>query len=277
MSIYVKKGPYTGPVKAVVLDWAGTAVDYGCRGPAAVFVDVFQAFGVAVSVDEARRFMGLEKKAHVRSMCALPAVAERWRQVHGKLLEDADVDALYAATETLMVQTIARHADPIPGALETVAALRRQQVAIGSCTGYTAPMMDVLVPAAREKGYAPDAVVCASDVPAGRPYPWMCFLNAMRLGVYPMEAMVKIGDTMSDIQEGLNAGMWTIGLTRSGNELGCSREEADAMAPGELARRLSSINVRYRQAGAHYVAEGIWEVLPLIDAIDLRLARGEKP
>ncbi|MFH1984420.1 MAG: phosphonoacetaldehyde hydrolase [Pseudomonadota bacterium] len=277
MDIYIKKGPYTGPVKAVVLDWAGTAVDYGCLGPAAVFVDVFARFDVEVTFDEARRFMGLEKKTHVRSMCALPAVADRWRQVHGKPPMHTDVDRLYAATETMMVETIARHADPIPGLLKTAEALRRQGILIGSCTGYTAPMMDVLAPAAHEKGYAPDAVVCSSDVPAGRPYPWMCFLNAMQLGVYPMEAMVKIGDTISDIQEGLNAGMWTIGLTRSGNELGLSREASEALNPAALSVRLSAIGKRYQEAGAHYVAEGIWEVLPLIDDIQARLARGERP
>lgn len=274
---FIKKGPYTGPVKAVILDWAGTAVDYGCLGPAAVFVDVFARFDVEVTFDEARRFMGLEKKTHVKSMCALPAVADRWCRVHGQPPGEADVDRLYEATETMMVEAIARHADPIPGLLDTVDALRRKGISIGSCTGYTAPMMDVLVPAAHEKGYTPDAVVCSSDVPAGRPYPWMCFLSAMQLGVYPMEAMVKIGDTISDIQEGLNAGMWTIGLTRSGNELGLSREASDALNPVALSARLSAIEKRYQEAGAHYVAEGIWEVLPLIDDIQVRLAKGKKP
>ncbi len=277
MDIFVKNGPYTGPVKAVILDWAGTAVDYGCLGPAAVFVDVFSKAGVTVSNDEARQFMGLEKKTHVRSMLALPAVAERWRQVHGQLPGAADVDTLYAATETMMVAAIARHSDPIPGLIDTVAALRRQNIRIGSCTGYTASMMDVLVPAAHDKGYVPDAIVCSSDVPAGRPYPWMCYLNAIQLNIYPLEAMIKIGDTLSDVQEGLNAGMWTIGLTRSGNELGLSEVEVAGMDAGDLTRRLSVIDAAYRDAGVHYVAEGIWAVLPLIDDINARLAAGERP
>ena len=62
MRQFIRKAPYTGPVKAVVLDWAGTAVDFGCMGPAAVFVEVFRECNIEVSVACARQFMGLEKK-----------------------------------------------------------------------------------------------------------------------------------------------------------------------------------------------------------------------
>jgi len=120
-------------------------------------------------------------------------------------------------------------------------------------------------------------VVCASDVPAGRPYPWMCFQNAISLEVYPMEAMVKIGDTISDIEEGLNAGMWTVGLTQSGNELGLTQEEVELIDPLELQTRLDLIENKFKAAGAHYVARGIWKCLPIIDDINRRLDRGEQP
>jgi phosphonoacetaldehyde hydrolase len=277
MSIFIRKQAYTGPVKAVVLDWAGTAVDYGSIGPAAVFVDVFAKFGVAVSLAEVRQFMGVAKKDHIRNICSLPSVIAQWQQKNDRSPDETDVESIYAETEPMMVETITRHADLIPGLLETVDALRRQGVKIGSSTGYTAPMMAALVPAARDRGYTPDAVVCASDVPAGRPYPWMCFLNAIRLQVYPLEAVVKIGDTISDVEAGLNAGMWTVGLTQSGNELGISGQEASQLSAQELKAKTDLIADRYRDAGAHYVAAGIWEVLPVIELINVCLARGEKP
>ncbi|MCU0604877.1 MAG: phosphonoacetaldehyde hydrolase [Desulfobacterales bacterium] len=268
---------YAGPVRGVILDWAGTAVDYGCMGPAAVFVDVFQKFGVAVTMEEARQFMGLMKKDHLRGMCALPRVAARWQAVHGGVPGEADIDALYAETEPMMVAAIARHAEPIPGLLAFVDELRRRGIRIGSSTGYTRPMMDVLVPAARAKGYRPDAVVCSSDVPAGRPYPWMCLLNAIQLQVHPMEALVKIGDTPIDIEEGLNAGMWTVGVTRSGNLLGLPAAETDRLEPSERTRRLQAAERALLAAGAHYTVEGIWAALPVIEAIEARLAAGERP
>jgi phosphonoacetaldehyde hydrolase len=268
---------YSGHVQAVVLDWAGTAVDYGCMGPAAVFVDVFKKFGITVSVAEARRFMGLEKKEHIRSMCQTPAVRAQWENRYGRSPDENDVADLYAQTETLMVATIADHAEPIPGLLPFVDGMRTRNIKIGSCTGYTAPMMAAMTPRAAEKGYTPDCVVCSSDVPAGRPFPWMCYLNAIRLEVYPFAAMVKIGDTISDIREGCNAGMWTIGLTQSGNELGLPADLVEALSPGDLKRRLLDIDSRYREAGAHYVVNGIWDCLDVVDDIGRRLKNGEHP
>jgi phosphonoacetaldehyde hydrolase len=266
-----------GPVKAVVLDWAGTAVDYGCMGPAAVFVDVFQRFGIRVTVAEARKFMGLEKKAHVRGLCGLPTVVAQWHEKYGHAPSEADVEALYRETVPMMVSAIARHADPIPGLLPFVDAMRQRGIRIGSCTGYTTPMVNVLMPVAESRGYRPDAVVCASDVPASRPEPWMCYLNAMRLRTYPLAAMVKIGDTLSDIGEGRNAGMWTIGLTQSGNMLGMPEVQVQSLNPDDLNQRLAAIGLQYQTAGAHYVARGIWECAPLIDAISRRMEMGEHP
>jgi phosphonoacetaldehyde hydrolase len=277
MSIFIRNQAYTGPVKAIVLDWAGTAVDYGSIGPAAVFVDVFAKFGVDVSVADVRQFMGVAKKDHIRNICGLPPVVAQWQKQNGRPPDEDDVERIYAETEPMMVDTVTRHADLIPGLLETIETLRQQDVKIGSSTGYTAPMMEALVPAARARGYAPDAIVCASDVPAGRPYPWMCYLNAIQLQVYPLEAVVKIGDTISDIEAGLNAGMWTVGLTQSGNELGLSEQEVSRLTAQEIQAKTEPIAARYRDVGAHYVAAGIWEVLPLIEDINVRLTRGEKP
>lgn len=271
-----KKG-YSGKVKAVVLDWAGTAVDHGCMGPAAVFVEVFKSHGIGVSLEEARQFMGIEKKEHIEKICSLSRVGQAWKEKHGRLPNGADVDKLYEMTSTLMVKAIAGHADPIPGVVETAKKLRSMGIKIGSSTGYVKEMMDVLVPLAKEKGYSPDAVVCSSDVPKGRPYPWMCYENAVSLNVYPMSAMVKIGDTIADIEEGRNAGMWTVGITRTGNELGMSLDGVENMDSKVLAANLKKINARFSQAGAHYVLEQVADVIPVIEKINQRLQKGEHP
>ena len=277
MEVFVRNQAYRGPVRAVVLDWAGTAVDYGCVGPVAVFIEVFGRRGVQVTTAEARGPMGLMKKDHVRRMCQTESVAEKWQQRFGKKPDESDVQAMYEDVEPLMVSSVGATADPVPGLAEALAAFRRAGIGIGSCTGYTTPIMRVLVEEARKRGYAPDSVVCPSEVPAGRPYPWMCYQNAINLQVYPLEAMVKIGDTVSDMHEGLNAGMWTIGVTRTGNELGLTEAEAAALHPADLAQRLITIGGRLRSEGAHYVAEGIWECPALIEDINRRLAKGERP
>ncbi|MFO7738546.1 MAG: phosphonoacetaldehyde hydrolase [Desulfatiglandaceae bacterium] len=277
MPMIHRNKPYSGAIKAVVLDWSGTAVDFGSIGPAAAFVKAFAKFGVEVTVAEVRQFMGLAKKDHLRNICGLPSVIDQWRKKTGSPPNEIDVERLFAETEPMLIATVTQYAEPIPGLIETVKSLRRQGVKIGSSTGYTAPIMEALVPAARAKGYAPEAVVCATDVPAGRPYPWMCYLNAIQLQVYPLEAVVKIGDTLTDIEAGLNAGMWSIGLTQSGNELGLSREEASRLSADEMHAGTKPIARRFRDAGAHDVVAGIWEVMPAIETINTRLARGEMP
>lgn len=277
MDVFIRNKPYTGTVKAAVLDWAGTAVDYGCIGPVSVFLEVFKKNGVEATLAEAREPMGVAKKDHVRAMCQMESVASRWEAVHGRKPDERDVDRMYPDTETMMVECIANHSTPIPGAVEAIEEFRKMGLKIGTCTGYTRPMVDVLAPAAAEKGYIPDAVICSSDAPAGRPYPYMCYLNAIQLQTYPMEAMVKIGDTIADIQEGLNAGMWTIAVTQTSNDLGLTRDEVENLPAEELAGRLAIIENRFKKAGAHYVVRGIWDCPDVIKRINERLSRGENP
>ena len=268
---------YRGPLQAAVFDWAGTTCDYGCCAPAVVFVDVFARKGVAIAMDEARGPMGANKRTHVEEITLVPRVAALWREVHDRPCTQADIDAMYADFIPLQLACLRDYADLIPGTIETAADLRRRGMKIGSTTGYSSEMMDILVPEAKGRGYAPDSTVSASDVPAGRPAPWMALRSAMDLGVYPMEAVVKVGDTVPDIAEGLNAGMWTVGVTKTGNEVGLTEAEIAALAPGQLAVRMKKADERLTQAGAHYVIDGIADLPPVIDDINIRLARGERP
>jgi phosphonoacetaldehyde hydrolase len=260
-----------------MLDWAGTTMDYGCYAPAVVFLEVYKQNGVAISVEEAREPMGAHKLVHIRKISQIPAVARRWQEVHGRPVTEDDVQKMFEQFVPLQLACLAQYADLIPGTLETVSALRKRGVKIGSTTGYTREMMDLLLKEAARRGYEPESTVCASDVPAGRPAPWMCLRNAECLGIYPMEACVKIGDTLPDIEEGLNAGMWTIGLAKTGNELGLNEQEIAALPADRLRAGLDRAYQRMASTGAHYVVDSIADVLPLIDQIEARLAAGERP
>jgi phosphonoacetaldehyde hydrolase len=268
---------YRGPLKAVLLDWAGTTLDYGCMAPAVVFREVFKRQGVEITIGEAREPMGAHKKVHIRQISKNEAVAARWEQKHGRKPSEADVEAMFKDFVPLQLQCLAQYADLIPGTLEAIAEFRRRGLKIGSTTGYTQEMMDILQAEAKRRGYVPDSTVCATQVPAGRPHPYMCLQNAINLQTYPMEAFVKVGDTLPDIEEGLNAGMWTVGLAKTGNELGLTEREIAALDPETRSARLERAYKRMHQAGAHYVVDGIAQVVPLLDSIAARLAAGERP
>ncbi len=268
---------YTGPLRAVILDWAGTTIDFGCQAPAGAFMEAFRRFGVEITLAEARGPMGMPKKDHIRAVLAMPAVTARWTAAHGKPPGETDVDALYDAFLPLQVDVVHNYADPIPGALDAVAAMRARGLRIGSTTGYPRPVMDVVAKAAAAQGYVPDCMVCAGDTPSGRPGPSMALKCLIEMDVHPVEACVKIGDTVVDVEEGLNAGMWTIAVVDTGNEVGATLADWRAMAEAERARLRAPAEDRLRRAGAHYLAPGLAEAVAHLDAIAARLARGEKP
>ncbi|MGD1093227.1 MAG: phosphonoacetaldehyde hydrolase [Bryobacteraceae bacterium] len=264
-------------LQAVILDWAGTVVDFGSRGPVATLQKVFEDAGVSISVTEARQSMGIAKKSHIASILEIPRVKAEWTRLHRVPPSPSALSELYAAFVPQQIECLKQHADLIPGVAEMARSLQSRGVKIGSTTGYTRPMLDYLLDRARRQSFEPDASVCPDEVSAGRPAPWMCYLNAVLLRVDPLWAMVKIGDTPSDIEEGLNAGMWTIGITRTGNETGLTEAEWDAAPEAERSAILTAAETRLREAGAHYIAPSVAECDQAIAEIEELIESGERP
>jgi phosphonoacetaldehyde hydrolase len=268
---------YRGPIDAVLLDWAGTTMDFGCIAPAVVFVEVFKRQGVPIEMAEARAPMGAHKRVHIQRITALDSVRERWQKAHGRFPDDSDVERMFTEFVPLQLKCLSDYSELIPGTLDTIAQLRQRGIKIGSTTGYTTEMMAINLRDAAKQGYQPDQTVCASDVPHGRPYPYMCLSNVIRLGVTTVEACVKVDDTVPGIEEGLNAGMWTVGFTVSGNEVGLSLAQWNLLPAAEQQTRRARAYQRMAQCGAHYVVDSIAELMPCIDDIQARISRGERP
>jgi phosphonoacetaldehyde hydrolase len=267
-----------GKVRLVILDWAGTTVDYGCYAPTVVFVEVFRLKGVDISVAQARAPMGRAKREHIKAISQQPEVAEMWRAKHGKDCSDADVDDMFEQHfRPLQIECIARYAGLIPGTLDAVAALRAKDMLIGTTTGYFTEAAEINRQEAERQGFAPDTMVCASDVPAGRPEPWMVMRNMELTGVFPPSVVVKVGDTLPDIGEGRNAGTWTVGLSKTGNEIGLNEEELNALPDSEVNGRIAKAKRALYDAGAHFVVECIVDVPGVVDEIEQRLQKGERP
>lgn len=274
---YHYKRFYCGPVRGVVFDWAGTIVDYGCFAPTEVFIEIFKRFGIHISTAEARAPMGGGKRDHLREILMTDAVKERWQQRHGPPPTEDDVSAMFAEFVPAQIEAVVRHADIIPATLETWAWLREQDIRIGSTTGYSSDIMQALLKPVADQELVPDCLVCADQVPAGRPAPWMCFENARRLDVYPMAAMIKVGDTTPDIAEGLNAGMWTVGVVVTGNEMGLTEAAVKALSPEVYQRQRDAAAARLAQAGAHYIVDSVAELPAVVEEIQTRLEVGDHP
>ncbi len=266
-------------IKAVVLDWAGTVVDFGSRAPMGAFVEVFRRFGVEISVAEARVPMGLPKHVHIAALLAEPSIAARWREAQGAEADEEAINAVYDQFVPLNASVVTKPSFSalIPGADATVVWLRRRGARIGSTTGYTREIMERLMPVAAAQGYAPDNLVCAGDLAAGRPTPLMMYRTFADLGVFPPGAVVKVDDTEPGIAEGVAAGTWTVGVAISGNLVGLPLAEWQALPQAEQQRLRQEASRKLEAAGADYVIDSIAElpeVIERIDAVGLRKARG---
>lgn len=265
------------PIQAVVFDWAGTMIDFGCRAPVMALREVFSEAGIEISEAEARADMGKAKRDHVRALLAMPRVAKLWTERHGAASTEADVDRLHDAVEPRMRAAARDCAQLIPGAAELVAELRARGVKIGSTTGYTRPMMADILPLAAEQGYAPEVVVCAGETAAGRPSPLMMWKALVELGAWPARACVKVDDAVVGISEGLEVGAWTVGLSASGNGVGLSFDDLAQLPEAERVARVEASAQALRGAGAHYVVESVAELGPVLAEIAARIERGERP
>ena len=264
-------------IRLVVLDWAGTTIDFGCMAPSGTFVTAFAKAGVAVLLAEARGPMGLHKKDHIRAMLRVPEIGERWRAAHGRDWSEADVSELYAGVTPMQVAAAKEHSALIPGVLACVADLRKRGIKVAASTGYFHEAAQVVYAAAREQGFVPDFKICADEVPAGRPAPWMIFRAMEATGVYPPAAVVKVGDTVIDIEDGRNAGVWSVGVIDSSNEMGLTATELAALSETEREYRRETVLTRYEDARCDAAIRTIDQLPSLIAEINEQMAMGARP
>lgn len=260
------------PVKAVVLDWAGTVVDFGCMAPVRALMEVFGEAGVPISPEEARRDMGKAKLDHLRALLGEPGVSARWATQKGQAPTETDVQRLYRRLEPAMTAAATESARLIPGAADAASELRTLGVRIGSGTGYTREMMAGILSRAAEQGYAPDVVVCAGDTPSGRPAPLMTWKALIELDAWPARTCVKVDDAPVGIEEGRLAGCWTVAVAASGNGVGLDREAFCALKPADRRERLDRAKEELAAAGADFVIDDISQLLPVIHQIAERIA-----
>lgn len=268
---------YRGPIRCVILDWAGTTMDFGCMAPAVVFRKVFEKAGVPISLEEARVPMGAHKKVHIGLICEIPGVRRRWVEAHGSEPTEADVSRMFEDFVPMQEACLSEYSQLIPGTLQTIAACRERGYKIGSTSGYLPGMLAINQADAARQGYVPDATFGAGDVKRGRPFPHMVLRNVLELDVSPMQSVVKVDDTLTGIEEGLNAGGWAIGLAISGNEVGVPLEEWNGYSDEVKQKHRDRIYPTMYQRGAHYVVDSIADLVPCLDDIEARMQRGERP
>jgi phosphonoacetaldehyde hydrolase len=265
-------------IEGVLFDWAGTTVDFGCFAPVNVFMDIFKNAGINVTMEEARAPMGMLKIDHIRAMLSMPRISALWEEKFGRVFNEQDVENLYAEFEPALMSSLTEYTDPIPEVVETVQTLRSQGLKIGSTTGYTQSMMDVVVPNALKKGYSPDFYITPDGTNSlGRPYPYMIYRNIEALKLSASWKAVKVGDTASDIKEGVNAGVWSVGVIIGSSEMGLSLDEFNALSEADQETIISKTEQSFIQNGADFTIKSMSELPQLIERINRLISEGKRP
>lgn len=252
-------------VEAVIFDWAGTTVDYGCFAPVEAFLEVFRHKGIEPTMDEVRKPMGLLKRDHIQTMLEMPRIHQEWIQKYQREPGKEDVEELYQLFESKLMNILNRFAEPKPYVLECVKALKEKNIKIGSTTGYTDDMMKIVVSEAKKAGYEPDAWVSPDTTEGmGRPYPYMIFENMKRLKISSVEHVIKVGDTVSDVLEGIHAGVRTIGVIEGSSVMGLTEAEYQALSSQEKQMQIERVKKVYENAGTRETILNMGELLEII-------------
>lgn len=255
-------------LEIVIFDWAGTTVDYGCFAPVQAFAEVFRHYGIEPTMDEVREPMGMLKRDHIKTMLSMPRIQKLWVEKYDRPSTEEDIDALYELFESKLMSILSGFCEVKPGVPETIKELRKRKIVIGSTTGYTDEMMAVVTDEAKKNGYAPDAWYSPNSVGnAGRPYPFMVFENMKKFGIHAVNNAVKVGDTVSDVKEGKNAGLYSIGVIEGSSEMGLTEAEYEALSIQEKKALTDKVGKRFMDAGADAVIMNMGELIPLLEEV----------
>jgi len=254
-------------IECVIMDWAGTAIDFGCFAPVNAFIKAFEEISIDINTMEVRIPMGMAKIEHIRQLLKMERINNEFKNIHKRDWNEEDVINLNRSFENNLFATLRDYTNPIPHVIDVVTYLRQQGIKIGSTTGYTRDMMEIVEPSARSKGYYTDNSVVPGDVPMGRPAPFMIFKNMIDLNIQNTDFVVKVGDTIEDIREGLNAKVLTIGVIIGSSELGLSESDVNEIPEIELNEQIAAVRLKMTDAGAHYVINSMAELPDIIEQI----------
>ncbi|WP_165004810.1 MULTISPECIES: phosphonoacetaldehyde hydrolase [unclassified Enterococcus] len=252
-------------IKTVILDWAGTTVDFGCMAPVHAFKNAFLEKNIQLTDKEIREPMGKLKLDHIHQLFALPSVQKQWLKLYHELPQEKDANELYTQFERFLFEDLANYASLKPDTLPAIDRLKSEGLSIGTTTGYTREMMDIVAKTAESFGYTPDFLVTPDETEGlGRPYPYMIFKNMQFFQSRSVKEVIKVGDTAADIKEGKNAGLFTVGVIDGSSAMGLSYEEYKALDTEELNRLRSFVSREFHDAGADLCVNNLEELADFI-------------
>jgi len=216
-------------VQLVVFDMAGTTVDDTVNGIPLVAVAMQEAFrkhGLDVSIDQVNNVRGTEKKNAIQNILQRMNILEM----------DNLVDAIFIDFKDSLNSHLKFINKEIPGTSHVFKSLRSKGIHISVGSGFPHSVVETIVEHLRWKGLV-DYVSSAEKEGHGRPNPAMIHAAMTYCGVKDIRSVVKVGDTRADVQEGKNAGCWTVSVL-TGTQ---SRESLETEKPDFIINSIADL------------------------------------
>jgi phosphonatase-like hydrolase len=188
-------------IRLAVFDLAGTTVSDN-KYVHHVLQTALANAGVEISIDDANEVMGIPKPVAIRSLLR--------KRYHGdRPIYDEWIKSIHEDFVSRMIHFYRHDAEvkEREGVSEVFEKLRQSKLKVVVDTGFDRQITDPLLERLGwKKNNLIDESVTSDEVPRGRPFPDMIFKAMVLTGVSNPADVAKIGDTPSDLQEGMSAG-----------------------------------------------------------------------
>ncbi|WP_119325828.1 phosphonoacetaldehyde hydrolase [Companilactobacillus musae] len=256
-------------IEAVIFDWAGTTVDYGSLAPVIAFKKAFKDAGIELSDEDIRRDMGMAKWDHIGKILELNNVKQQWEQKYSELPKESDRKKIYEDFQRALLHYLKECTELKSGVLKTFNYLKEYGIKVATTTGYTAEMMEIVQNKAAESGYTPDLVVTSEDVNGlGRPSPAMIQYIMKKFNIDDPKKIIKVGDTLVDIEEGQNAGVKTVGIVEGSSLMGLSQVEFDELNNDEQLVSRNTVKREFESVDTDFVIDSIFDLVQIIEYLN---------
>jgi phosphonatase-like hydrolase len=214
----------------IVFDMAGTTVDEDNVVYKILQCEINKA-GFDFSLEQVLAAgAGKEKLQAIKDILALNVTSPDVATVN--TIYTSFVDELARAYNSIQLK-------PQPGAEEIFEALRDEHILIVLNTGYNAQTAKAILAKLNwQTGKQIDGLITASDVQNNRPNPDMILLAMQKFGIENADEVVKVGDSIIDVEEGKNAGCkLSIGITTGAH----SYQQLATANPDHIIHHLSDL------------------------------------
>ena len=273
-----------GIIKACIFDLGGTIVDKYSLTPIIAFRNAFLKHKIILPKHSIINYMGMNKKEHIQKIIENDNVKDQWLERNNIEFGDEDIDNIYNDFKEIQKGYTIENMKIIPQTWKCINELQNRGIQIGVTTGFDKEQMNLVRLLLERNNIMLDNYVSSTCLESlGRPHPSMIIENMYKFDIDDPREVIKIDDTTVGIKEGLNAGCWTVGVSRWSVNMDVDTiEEANKMnsvianATGDnysdnyykLVKKRIMSKSKLEKSGAHYVIETLLGLPNIIDEIN---------